>query len=534
MSTSAAPRRPSSPSRSLLASGLLLAVACGDSAGTTATEGQGSSTGTTAADPTTTTTDGPGSTTTDATAGSGTLSGTTGDTTDPTTAPTTDSTDSGASATGTTGDTTTGDATTGTTGETTGETTGGADDLPTSCLDADFPVVAPLCGAGGPPCLLKRDELISDQLKFRNDMPAIALRGDCGPAVIYSEAVGGYFGFYAERTGPGAWTVEPTPMPIATGSLEIDPATDEAFALTDDGAFGVTLSTRSGGVWKTTGALEGMHHTRAPQLVRGADGKLHVGHIDADQTALYHVFDGAWSMSQVDKAADIHVRLALGPAAAPRLTYWSSKEATWKLYFAAPPAEPELVTPLQSNVLDRAHTSLALAGADATPWVLAARKQADQVHHDLVLLHRTGPAKWAEETLVAEDPAEATCALDPQGPGEQCMYDYTRYHPLTLFTAGDQVRAVYTAIRSQGTLVAECEMMPFPICFWTPLSDESTAELRVAWPGSQPEEHAVVAADVFTDRATGRLDPGGNMHLAFYDYVPGTPDPVVRYLAIGE
>jgi hypothetical protein len=48
-----------------------------------------------------------------------------------------------------------------------------------------------------------------------------------------------------------------------------------------------------------------------------------------------------------------------------------------------------------------------------------------------------------------------------------------------------------------------------------------------------PEEHAVIASDVFTDRATGRLDSGGYMHLGFHDQAPGTSDPVVRYLAIG-
>ena len=46
-------------------------------------------------------------------------------------------------------------------------------------------------------------------------------------------------------------------------------------------------------------------------------------------------------------------------------------------HFAAPPAQPEVVTPLQSNLLEHAHTSLALVGPEATPWVVMARKQAE-------------------------------------------------------------------------------------------------------------------------------------------------------------
>ncbi len=545
-----------SPRHALVATTLLLA-ACNDSGGDTGTDSAtgGSSAGTTDTGPTSTS-DGSTTTGTGPTEGSGGLTGSSGGTTD---APTGSSTDSGVSATttdttditstSTSGDTTTGTSgeTTGTSGETTGTsgdtttgettgetTTGGIEDLPTSCLDVDFPVTAQLCGAGGPVCVVKRDELVSAKQAFRNDMPAIALRGDCGPAVLYSEAVGGYFGFYGERTGADAWTIEPTPMSVATGSLEFDPGADQAVAIVDDGAFGVTLWQRPGGVWAQTSALVGMNHIRAPQLVRDAGGKLHIGHIDDKQGAFHEVFDGAWSKNPVDMDADIHVRLALDVAAEPRLSYWSSKEATWKLYFAAPPAQPEVVASLQSNVLDRPHTSLVLVGAKQTPWVLMARMQPDQVHHDLVLLHRTGPANWAEQTLVAEDAiADKTCEGEPVGPGQQCDYDYVRFYPLALFSAKEEVRALYAAVNFTGTLIAECQQMPFPFCFWAPQSDASTSELRIAWPDSDPQQHQVVAADVFTDRATGRLDPGGNMHLAFYDRAPGAPDPVVRYVAIG-
>lgn len=512
----------------------LLAVlcGCGDSSGVSATDSGGGGTSGTSSP----TTAGPSTGGTDPTDGSVSGTGSSGGSDASTTA-----------ATATTGDATTAGVTTSggssdttgleTSGTTTGDTTtgGGDDDLPTSCLPADFPADIPLCGGGGPACALKRDELVSPDPQFRNDMPALALRGDCGPAVLYSVAVGGYHGFYAERAGVDAWTSEATPMEIATGSLEHDVDADEAIAMVDDGAFGATLWRRAGGVWAKQSGLAGMNHTRAPQLVRDAGGKLHLGHVDGDNNALYELFDGTWTKKQLDKQADIHVRLALDPAAKPRLTYWSSKELTWKLYFTAPPAAPETITPLGSNVLERPHTALALAGLDATPWVLAARKQADGQHHDVVLFHRTGPAMWAEEVVVAEDPpADKTCDGDPGGPGETCPYDYVRHYPLALFTTGaGEVRALYNALRYKGTLVAQCQPMPFPFCVWVGQSDESTAELRVAWPGSKPEEHEVAATDVFTDRATARLDPGGNMHLALYHYAPGGVDPTVRYLAIG-
>lgn len=519
------------PRESSLGSALVACVllaACGDSGGTTAT-GQGTDSDATGAtsssstgDPTTT--DVPTSATTDVPTSGITDSG----------SGTTSTTDTSTTDTSTAGTTTTGSSTTDTTDTTTDTTTGGVDDLPTSCLAADFPVDAPLCGADGPACALKRDEQVSAKLAFRNDMPALALRGDCGPALLYSEAVGGYFGFYGERTGADAWTVEPTPMPVATGSLEFDPAADQAHAVVDDGAFGVSLWQRSAGVWKQASKLAGMNHSRAPQLARDGDGVLHLGHIDATERALSETFDGKWTTTQVDKSADVHVRLALDAANKPRLTYWSSKEATWKLYFAAPPAAPELVTPLKSNVLDRPHTSLALAGPDMTPWVLAARHQADQLHYDLVLLHRMGPAKWAEETLIAENAAaDKTCDFQPDSPGQQCNYDYVQLYPLGLVSAGAEVRAIYNAINYKGTLISQCMAMPFPICVWTPQSDTSTSELRIAWPGSAPDEHQVVTTDVFTDRATTRVDPGGNVHLGFYDQKPGTTDPIVRYLAFG-
>lgn len=492
-------------------------AACGDAGGGPGTAGQGSSGSTGAGTGTGTgTTTGPGTgtgtTTEEPTGGQGqTASSGSGATT------------SGVSATSS-------GATTEATAGSSGGTTEG--EVPSSCLDADFPVTAPLCGGPGPACVLKRDELVSDKPAFRNDAPALALRGDCGPAVLFSEAVGGYHGFFAERTGPGAWTVTATPMDVATGSLEHDPGKDEAIALVDDGAFGVTLWRRQGIDWTKQSGLAGMNHVRSLQMVRDAQDVLHVGHIDADQGLLSEVFDGAWTKDQIDKDAEIHVRIALAAGDEPRVVYWSSGQGTWALNFAAPPSAPETVSLLGSNVLERHHSSLALAAGDV-PWVVFSRQQVDKQHHEVVLAHREGPDKWASETLAAEDPAKDVVCGEPDGPGQVCAYDYTRLHAMAAFASADEVRALYLAIRSKGTMMSECKPMPFPICVWVGQSDESSAELRLAWPGSQPADHAVVAGGLATDRMTARLDPGGNMHLAFYDYPFIGGDPKVRYLMIG-
>ncbi|MCY1060883.1 hypothetical protein [Nannocystis sp. SCPEA4] len=531
---------------------LCLALAsCGDSVATSASDTLDTTTGSTT-DSTTDVTPTTPTTADETTTTTGGMTGTASeDTTTTTTGPTTGtSTDTGVSATETTSTSTTdGETTSTSTGDTststsdtstsdastsTGETD--TDGEPVACLAADFPVTAALCGDDGPPCVTVRDEVVSPDLTFRNDMPAIALRGDCEPVVLYSVAENGFHGFYAERVGPGAWAATPMPSPVATGALEADPDGEAMFAMVDDGAFGSTLWRRFAGQWTQESALAGMNHVRAPQLLRDSVGALHVGHIDSNQLAFHEVFDGAWSKAQVLTQADIHVRLALDADDAARLITWSSAEGTWKLHYAAPPAAAEVITPLGSNLLDRPHTGLALVGAEATPWVLLARRQGNPNFYDIVLAHRTGPAAWAFETLAAENqPGESQCNGAPGGPGESCDYDYRVLYPLALLSSASEVRAIYLAIRRQGTMVSECEFNPFQVCWWETSVDTSSSEVRVAWPGSQPDEHQVAAVDVFTDRATARLDTAGNMHLTFYDLPPGTgPDPLVRYLMIGK
>lgn len=517
----------------------LLCVAlagCGDSVATTDTLDPSTSQGSTTAEPTTEVTPTTSTTTGEETTDSGGMSASESTTTTTSTTTTGPDTDTAVSATETTSTSTTDTSTSSTTSTTdsTSTTTGGVE-VPESCLAADFPVKAPLCGDGGPTCVTLRDEVVSANKLFRNDMPAIALDGDCEPVVLYSEAVNGYHGFYAERLGPDMWAATPTPTVVATGSLASDPDNDAVFAMVDDGAFGTSLWRRFDGQWTQEGALVGMNHVRAHQLTRDSVGALHVGHVDSDFAVQHEVFDGSWSKEQMITNAEIHVRLALDAADAPRLTSWATVDATWKLHYFAPPGVTEVVTPLGSNAIERQHHDLALVGAEATPWVLLARKQADQVHHDIVLAHRTGPATWALETLAAENsPADKLCDGPPPQAGVTCEFDFRTYYPLALAAGQDEVRALYVAIRSKGTLVSACEQNPLPVCDWNTQAEERSSELRVAWPGSQPDEHQVAAVDVFTDRAAARLDTAGQIHLALHEDPTGLGlDRWVRYLMIG-
>lgn len=510
---------------------------CGDAVATTDTLGASTSSSSTTGEQPTTEVAPTTSTTGETTTGGMTGTSDTSTSTTSTSTSTTTETDTVVSATSTSTtdatSTTTTDASTTSTTDATSTTTGGVE-VPETCLTADFPVKQPLCGADGPACATLRDEVVSANKMFRNDMPAIALDGDCEPVVLYSEAVNGFHGFYAERVGPDTWTATPTPMVVATGSLAAAPDDDTVFAMVDNGAFGTSLWRRFDGQWTQESSLVGMNHVRAAQLVHGSAGALHVGHVDSDFAVQYEVFDGAWAKQQMIANSEIHVRIALDAGDAARLTAWATSDATWKLHYFAPPGVAEVVTPLGSNVIERQHHDLALAGPEATPWVLLAKKQADQVHHDIVLAHRTGPATWATETLAGEDsPADQTCGAPPAQAGLACEFDVRTYYPLALVAAEDEVRALYLAIRHQGTMLSQCEQNP-PFCYWNEVAEERSSELRVAWPGSQPEEHQVAAVDVFTDRATARLDTAGQIHLTFYDDSNGLGfDPWVRYLMIG-
>lgn len=413
---------------------------------------------------------------------------------------------------------------------------------PSSCLDIDLPYEGPLCGPEQDPCQVLRDEFVSPDQNFRNDSPAIALDSSCSPHVLYSVAVGGYHGFYAQRTGVDTWETEDTPMDVATCGLTIDPADDSAVAQVDDGAFGVSLWRRIDGQWSELASQNSMNHSRAQGLGRDTTGNLHTAMWSAAGEPRIGTYTDSWNFLTAVGSQAQDVALGVDELnASGHMTYWTSIEGTWELYWEAPPEPPELVAPLVSNVLEvreQALTVIPPMGLDlpTQPWVLLADRTAPQGHHKILLASREGVKDWNVREVAAEDPdSDQTCFQEPNGPGDSCNYDYIRYQPLEIVSShGGDVRFLYLQLNHKGTLVAECVDMPFPMCFWTLDSDESTSELRVGWPTEDGVGEAVVAQDVFPTRMTAVLDSGGNIHIAYYDRPPTMGDPTVRYLAIGS
>lgn len=443
-----------------------------------------------------------------------------------------ETTSSGSSTTGATGSSSSsGSSGSSGTSSTTGDT-GGVD---IACVDDNLPYAGPLCGPPGQPCTLSADEAVEAAHHFRNEAPAIAFNAACDPEVAFSIAEGGYFGYFARRVGVDSWSTEATPFPLARVALAHEPAGDAPLALAYDGAFGTSLWRREAGQWKSIAPLPGKNIASARGFARAPMGPLHAAVVADDGAVRHAIHDGAWQSTAIGGDAPASAAVALDPAGDPHLTFWSSKNLTWELYYAAPPEPPELVFPLGSNVLELQQHGIAVVPGDgnpldAAPYVLAARQLAGGLH-ELVLAHRISQQKWIVEVVIAEDDKDAKlCDGEPEGPGDTCDYDYVRYRPLAVVaSAGGDVRFFYLQHHHVGTLVAQCQMMPMPVCAWAPQSDTSTAELRIGWPTDQGPKWAALAEDVFITDATATVDAAGRIHIAAYES-ENQDGLMVRYL----
>lgn len=436
---------------------------------------------------------------------------------------------SSASATGSTSTT----GSTASTGDTltTGDT--GGVDVP--CVDDNLPYAGPLCGPPGQPCTLSADEAVEAAHHFRNEAPAIAFDAACDPEIAFSIAEGGYFGYFARRVGVDAWSTEPTPFALARVGLAHAPSADTPLALAYDGAFGTSLWHREAGEWTSIAPLPGKNIASARGFARDPMGPLHAAVVTDDGAARHAIHDGAWQSTAIGGDAPASATVALDPTGDPHLTFWSSKNLTWELFYAAPPEPAELVFPLGSNVLEIQQHAIAVVPGDgnpldATPYVLAARQLPGGLH-EIVLAHRVSQKKWEVEVVIAEDDKDAKlCDGEPEGPGATCDYDYVRYRPLAaVASAGGDVRFFYLQHHHVGTLVAECQMMPMPFCAWAPQSDTSSTELRIGWPSDQGPKWAPLADDVFIADATATVDAAGRIHVAAYD-TENQDGLMVRYL----
>ncbi|MGB1278126.1 MAG: hypothetical protein ACPG77_20435, partial [Nannocystaceae bacterium] len=341
-----------------------------------------------------------------------------------------------------------------------------------SCLDADLPYEGSLCGPEQDPCVVLADELVHPEPSFRNDSPALALDAMCQPNIMYSVAEGGYHGFFARRTGDDVWETEPTPMAVATCGLAADPDQDIAYAQVDDGAFGVSIWQRVDGDWSELASQDSMNHSRAQSFGRDTTGKLHSAFWSADGDAKLGEYVNAWDVSVTQGTSAQDVALGVDELnAGGHLSYWTSAEGTWELYWESPPEGPELIAKLGLNVLEIREQALTVIPPEdldlpAQPWALLATRTAPQNHHKIVLASREGPQDWKRREVAAEDPGtDQTCFGSPNGQDDTCNYDYIRYHPLEIVSSyGGDVRFMYLQIHYTGELSAECVVMPFPMC----------------------------------------------------------------------
>jgi len=404
------------------------------------------------------------------------------------------------------------------------------------CVDDNLPYAGPLCGPDEQPCEVTIDEAVEAEHHFRNESPAVTFDNLCDPQVLFSVAEGGYHGYFAARDGDASWPTAATPFPIARVGLAYDHDAEQTLALTYNGAFGTSLWSRDQD-WEELAPLPGKQIASAHGFARDPAGPLHAAVVTDGNAPRYAMYDGGWMTDDLGDQAPASAALALDGDSNPHMTFWSSTDLTWKLYYTAPPEAPEEILALGSNVLNIQRQGVAAIPGDGDPLAtsalsLAAIQQLGGLH-ELVLSARLGPDKWTTETIIAENDDEAQlCQTEPLEPGQTCDYDYTRYLPLEIVSsAGGDARFFYRYTRYVGTLVAECVQMPFPICNWVPLSDENEAELRIGWPTEEGPAWTTLISDAFFTDMTAVIDAQGRIHIAAYD-TENTGETMVRYLRI--
>ncbi len=418
-------------------------------------------------------------------------------------------------------------------GSTSTSTTGGL----SSCVDDDLPYAGALCGPEDDACEVSINEAVESEHHYRNESPAVTFDNLCDPQVLYSVAEGGYHGFFSARAGDQDWPVAKTPFEIARIGLAYDHNEDATLALTYDGAFGTSLWSHTGGAWQEIDAMPGKQTASSHGFARDPAGPLHAAVVTDSSEPRHAIYDGNWSSESLGEQSPASVAVSLDGAGAPHLSFWSSTDQTWKLYYAAPPEPAEEILALGSNLLNIQRQGIAAVPGDGQPLetaalALAAVQTAGGLHR-LVLATRLSPGKWKVETIVAEDDKNAVlCEQQPQSEGDLCDYDYIRYLPLEILaSAGGDARFFYRQTHYIGTLVAECVQLPMPACFWIPLSNENTGELRIGWPTDSGPAWTTVLDDVFFTDMSATIDTEGRIHIAAYD-TENTSDTMVRYLQL--
>lgn len=496
--------RPTGFARSLCLFATASALACGDDTTSTSASDSGSTSGsstdTTSGDASTSDeTDSVGGTTTSSSSGPDSTSTSADSSSSSGVAADTGSDSSSA------GSESSGDASTGSTG---GELTG--------CYDPNgHPYGGTLCGPGGAPCEVS-EQVVDPISGFRNGSPSITHDGDCSPQVFYSFAEGGFTGTLAVRDGDGGWTLNVVPEAVARPGVVFNAAEETTQLVMDDGAFGVHHYTWDGafGAGET---LDGQHGIRSQGVAGIGDGVLEIGlSTPTGSAAVYGTFDGGWSTSAVQDDAT-WIGAEVSATGDPQLSFWSSAGGSWAMFWHDPLADvTEEVVAHGSGVLGEGTNILGII--DDAPQILLALTQPNGLL-EVAVASRQAADDWAVDSIVAEDPTgEQTCGLIPNVAGQTCDFDFVRYRPLGLVVSqGGDVRAYYAEDHNIGTLVSECFKAPFPMCFWSPMSDESEYTVFMAAPSG---DGAFESQPLISDRRVlgmdTSLDAFGVTHVAAY------------------
>ncbi|MCX4240785.1 hypothetical protein [Paraliomyxa miuraensis] len=403
-------------------------------------------------------------------------------------------------------------------GESTSTTTGGM--LP-GCYDPmTFPWSGPLCGPAAAPCVVQASETIEPMQLPRNGTPSIAVNDDCEPAVLHATSQGGTLGFFAQRTAPGVWDVQPTPFPMSQGGLDFDPVTGFFGAMVYEGAFQVSARIHDGVAWNGGDPLMGSQSLSTKAFALTGDATLHgvlqqpaVGFVDA-------TWPGAWMLAGMPSGGptDLSPALAVAPDGTHHFTYWSTGGMSPMLRWETSAGGLEDVMPYGIGPVSPALAQelvLTDDGAGAmVPHVIAGAQTAIGNRVQVIHARRDGAALWTTSVVASEDPTgETTCDVPPLGPGELCTLDRTTYRPLAIASSlGGDVRWLYTEVHELVDYASDC----MPGCEWVPLVDMSTYDVLLGWLEGGAPQSTVILPDVRAIRANMEVDGQGVMHVVAY------------------
>ncbi|RKY20276.1 MAG: hypothetical protein DRQ55_08275 [Planctomycetota bacterium] len=399
--------------------------------------------------------------------------------------------------------------------------------------------VGTLCGPANVPCVVGDDDLL-DGPAFRGKAPSITIDALADPHVLFGSTFQGFFGYYAHQHGQ-TWFQEGLPSPVAQGTVAVDLETEVPIIAADDGAFGVTSWTRSGGAWTL---LDTFAPGRGrPTLVRDFDGTLHLayGASASGGSIGYGVNDGSGWQAQNLAGLGTYVRLAVSDWGTAHLTEWDHRpQSGWELQWRIPGQAIETAFALNSNILStiRRHEIVTSGGSpdapDGTPHLLFEHGDNDEFKElgSIKYATRTAAGTWSLIGIAQDVGYGCPPLWGPGGgsPGQVCNYDFVRHSPVAIITThAGEVRFFYTRTHRLGVKTA----MGVPgDVYWEETSDQTTSDLYIGWiDANGAPQSAVAVPGSFAQRGAAAVDFLGRVHLVLYETVAGQGQEV-RYLRL--